>query len=241
VNDYIKYRPGYPAPIIPLLARECGLGAGSRVADIGSGTGLFAELFLRAGCEVYGIEPNREMREAGERLLRVYPAFHSVEGRGEATGLPEASVDLVAAGQSFHWMDADRARQEFRRIAAAPHWVVLAWNDRLVEGSFLEQYEDLLKRYSTDYEKVDHRRVDAEAMERFFGEGRWQMAGFPNAQRFDLAGVLGRLHSSSYAPPPGTPQYDAINREMTHLFQKANRDGVVDFAYETKVYYGRLS
>ncbi len=241
VEDYIKYRPSYPGAILSLLVRECGLRPQSRVADIGSGTGLLATMFLRAGCEVWGVEPNREMRGAGERLLADFPRFHSVGGRAEATGLPDRSVELIAAGQSFHWFDQEMARAEFRRILLPPGWVVLIWNERLVSGDFLERYEQLLARYSTDYAEVDHRRVGVAAMDRLMGEGAWRVASFPNEQQFDLEGLLGRLRSSSYAPQPGTPGYEPIYRDMTRLFQETAHDGVVAFRYETKVYYGTMT
>ena len=238
VEDYIRYRPGYPAGILPLLVRECGLRPDAAVADIGSGTGLLAELFLRFGCEVWGIEPNREMRLAGERLLADHPRYHSADGRAEATGLPGGSVDFVAAGQAFHWFDQEQARAEFRRISRPPRWVVLVWNERLVAGRFLVEYEALLHHYSTDYGKVDHRQVDAAAMDCFYGPAGWRLATFGNEQQLDLEGLLGRLHSSSYAPQPGSADYEPINRDVARLFRECQRDGVVAFTYETKVYYG---
>jgi len=64
VENYIKYRPGYPNEVIETLRSECGLTSGSIIADVGSGTGILTEMFLRNGNTVYGIEPNREMREA---------------------------------------------------------------------------------------------------------------------------------------------------------------------------------
>src|ERR671932_405243 len=91
VENYIKYRPSYPQAVIELLEHECGLTRESVVADVGSGTGILSELFLRNGNRVYGVEPNREMREAGERLLSAYGNFVSVEGRAEATPLDAAS------------------------------------------------------------------------------------------------------------------------------------------------------
>ncbi|HEY3855006.1 MAG TPA: hypothetical protein VGO67_11475 [Verrucomicrobiae bacterium] len=69
VENYVKFRPGYPAGLIELLQRECQLGAGSVVADIGSGTGILTDLLLKSGASVFGIEPNGPMREAGEKLL----------------------------------------------------------------------------------------------------------------------------------------------------------------------------
>jgi hypothetical protein len=75
-------------------------------------------------------------------------------------------------------------------------------------------------------------------MDAFFGAGRWKLASFPNEQHFDLAGVLGRLHSSSYAPPPGSEAYDRINQDVTKAFQQYCPTGLAILLYETKVYYG---
>ena len=105
VDNYVKYRPSYPAAVVELLAAECGLTQAALVADVGSGTGLLAELFRKNGNRVLGIEPNREMREAGERLLGDYSQFISVDGTAEATTLDDDSVDFITAGQAFHWFD----------------------------------------------------------------------------------------------------------------------------------------
>ena len=103
VGHYERYRPGYPKELAALLARECGLEPAARVADIGCGTGLLARVFLEFGCEVTGVEPNPEMRQAGERLLAGQPRFQMAGGRAEATGLAASSVDFITAGQAFHW------------------------------------------------------------------------------------------------------------------------------------------
>ena len=69
VADYVKYRPGYPEAVINLLESDCGLGKDSLIADVGSGTGILSELFLRRGYTVFGIEPNEAMRAAADKLL----------------------------------------------------------------------------------------------------------------------------------------------------------------------------
>src|SRR5579871_5753728 len=93
VDNYVRYRPGYPPEIVDLLRVECGLTKASAIADIGSGTGKLSELLLKTGCLVFGVEPNKEMREAGERLN--VPNFTSVDGTAEATTLPTKSVDFI--------------------------------------------------------------------------------------------------------------------------------------------------
>ena len=240
VDDYVRYRPSYPAEIVELLARECGLSAKSSVADIGSGTGFLTKLFLDFGCAVMGVEPNREMREAGERMLARYERFTSVEGRAEETGLADSSVDLVAAGQAFHWFEPAATRAEFRRILRGPRWVALVWNERLATGDFLAGYEDLMLRYAPDYSKIDHRRIDADRIGEFFEHRAWKLATFPNIQHFDWTGLRGRLDSSSYAPRPGDSNYEPLIAELRRLFKIHQKNGLVDFQYSTNVYYGTL-
>ncbi|MBZ5606678.1 MAG: class I SAM-dependent methyltransferase [Acidobacteriia bacterium] len=240
VDDYVRYRPSYPAEIVPLLARERGLSADSTVADVGSGTGLLAKLLLDFGCRVIGVEPNAEMRNAGEAFLAEYERFTSIDARAERTGLPDTSVDLVSAGQAFHWFDAGAARREFQRILRSPRWVVLVWNEREVIGDFLEGYEDLLHRYAPEYAKVDHRQIDAERIAAFFGHGNWKLAMFPNVQEFDLDGVRGRLRSSSYAPRAGDTGYEPMTAGLDRLFDAHAVNGRVSFLYRTNLYYGTL-
>ncbi|MGZ6555184.1 MAG: class I SAM-dependent methyltransferase, partial [Bacteroidia bacterium] len=130
VENYVKFRPDYPAEIIPFLKQHLILNSESVVADIGSGTGISAELFLKNGNVVYGVEPNKEMREAGERLLKGYPNFYSVDATAENTTLPTDDIDLIIAGQAFHWFDKQKCRTEFHRILKPTGTVILMWNDR---------------------------------------------------------------------------------------------------------------
>jgi SAM-dependent methyltransferase len=241
VEDYVKYRPGYPEALLRLLEEECGLTASSAVADVGSGTGLLSELFLRNGNRVYGVEPNREMREACEQLLAAYTNFASVEGRAEATTLEDASVDFVTAGQAFHWFDPPRARREFARILRPGGWVALVWNDRRTAGSpFLEDYERLLLEYGTDYAEVSVKYAEESMLAALFGPSEPSRRTFDNEQVFDFDGLRGRLMSSSYTPEPGHPNFEPMLRELEELFRRHRRDGRVVVAYDTKVFYGRL-
>src|SRR3954453_5767739 len=169
VEHYVKYRPGYPPAVLPYLREQAGLTEASVVADVGSGTGFSSVPFLENGNVVFAVEPNAEMRRAAERLLAHYPGFRSVDGTAEATTLADRSVDLVVAGQAFHWFDPPRAAAEFRRVLRPGGRVVLMWNTRKVGGSaFLEDYERLLMKFGTDYAAVRHDRVDEKRFDAFF-------------------------------------------------------------------------
>jgi len=242
VENYIKYRPGYPKAIIDLLRKECQLNSASVSADIGSGTGILTELLLKNGNTVFGVEPNQEMRTAAERLLSGYPQFHSIPATAEATTLPEKSVDLITAGQAFHWFDCAKARQEFLRILKPEGWVALIWNDRNISAHpFFEAYEQLLQTHATDYAAVGHKHTDAELVGSLFGKSGFKIATFPNEQVFDFQGLQGRLLSSSYTPEPGHPKHAPMLAELSAVFQQHQVNGKVTFEYDTAVYYGRLS
>jgi SAM-dependent methyltransferase len=242
VENYIKYRPGYPPQVLSTLQFECELQAGSIVADIGSGTGILSELFLRHGNTVYGVEPNEAMRRAGERLLQQYTEFRSIEGTAEATTLPDHSVDFITAGQAFHWFDRDKCRVEFARILKPGGWVVLIWNERRTTGTpFLHAYEELLERYATDYAQVNHTQINNVVITQFYASGHCQTHKFNNEQTFDFGGLQGRLLSSSYAPEAGHPNYQQMLTELRRIFEEYQQDGVVRFEYETSVHFGQFA
>ncbi len=241
VENYIKYRPTYPPEVIDVLREECQLTPIDLIADIGSGTGILAGIFLNNGNQVFAVEPNREMRQAGERLFGNKPGFHSVDAKAEATTLPDHSVDFIAAGQAFHWFDREKAREEFLRILKLGGWVILVWNDREIDTTpFLIEYEQLLKRYATDYDQVNHKLVDETILGRFYRTHGFKLKVFDNLQRFDFTGLEGRLLSSSYAPEAGHPNHAPMLAELERIFQAHQVNGRVEFVYKTTMYYGQL-
>jgi SAM-dependent methyltransferase len=242
VEDYLRYRPRYPDALYDFLRTELGITAGRAVADLGSGTGIFAEPLLAAGCVVFGVEPNAAMRAAAGRLLGgCFPGFRSIDGSAEATMLPDGSVDLAVAAQAFHWFDPVKAAAECRRILRGDRVAALVWNTRKTSGSpFLEGYEALLNEFGTDYGSVRHDRADEQRLLRFFAPG-FRRVVFPNHQRLDLAGLRGRLLSSSYTPgaddPARGPMLDALNG----LFSRSNTAGHVTLAYDTEMFFGPVA
>src|SRR6266850_1441111 len=241
VEDYIRYRPGYPPEVLKLLRVECGLKPFHVIADVASGPGAFTRLLLENGNTVFAIEPNAAMREVGRRLLQSFAQLTFVAGTAEDTTLPSSSVDFVTAAQAAHWFDRRRARAEFVRILKPGGWCVLIWNERRPAATaFLRDYEQLLLTYGTDYKEVRHERTTATIHE-FFAPAPHQERVFDLRQQFDFEGAAGRLMSSSYAPLSGHPNHLPMMAELERIFHAHAQQGVVEFEYNTRVFCGRLS
>jgi SAM-dependent methyltransferase len=241
VADYVRYRPHYPAALLDLLRAECGLRAEHVIADIGSGTGLLSELFLKNGNRVFGVEPNQEMREGGEEYLAQYKNFSSVNGSAEATTLSNASSDFVTAGQAFHWFDPAASRREFMRILKPGGWVLIAWNDRRMEEKQLTRdYEELLERFGIDYKRVKDAYPELHHIRSFFGGDNFVSRDLPNEQLLDWDGLRGRLRSSSFVPTEGHVNYASMMKELERIFRAHEQQGRIRMEYGTRLYFGQL-
>ena len=242
VANYLKYRPGYPGGVMETLVRDCGLTSHWHIADIGSGTGLLTRLFLDWGCAVSGVEPNEEMRLTGEQILASYPAFTSLPGSAEETGLEDGGVDLVCAGMAFHWFDVPRAKAEFRRILAPTGWVALIWN-RMLAGPepFMQAYSALILEHSPGWTETLRRDGPDSPLDLpGFFDGGYQRAVFPGQQLFDWQGLRGRTLSIAHVPQPDSAAHAPMFTRLGDIFNRHQSDGLVTIQYETELYYGRL-
>ncbi len=235
VENYIKYRPSYPLEIIEFLKGKKILAEDSVIADIGSGTGILTRLFLDNGNQAYGIEPNKDMRKAAEKFLQKYTNFTSLDGSAESTGLEENCIDLITAGQAFHWFDVKKSKREFKRILKPNGNIALIWNNRgKAGGGFNSSYENFILKYGVDYREVrkNERNVDL-----FFN---FQKEIFYNFQELDFTSFKGRVLSSSYIPLANNPIFPKMILELEDLFNKNQRNGFIRIEYDTEIYLGNV-
>lgn len=242
VESYRRYRPAYPAEIVDVLRRPCGLGPDSTIADVAAGTGLLTEIFLAAGFAVTAVEPNAEMRAACAHLQQDYPKLHLVDGTAEATSLARHSTDLITVAQAMHWFDLDRTRAEFVRILKPGGWCAVLYNNRHPGGdAFHEGYEQILLEFGIDYAAVKGQHMGRKRLAAFFAPGAMECTVLPNEQSFSLEGVEGRILSSSYMPQPGHPRFAAMRQAIRSLFERTQSDGFVTMKHDCVVCRGRLS
>lgn len=241
VDYYDKFRPHYPKDLLLFLKQELNLESSSVIADIGSGTGISAGIFLKNGNTVYAVEPNDEMRKTAEKKFMQDVNFKSVNGTAENTTLPDSIADFIICAQAFHWFDAVLAKKEFLRILKPNGCTVLIWNERIAsKKGFLKEYDDMLLRVSEDYNKINHAHLtnNNKVFEDFFGTGNFYCKFFFNEQEFDESGLIGRTLSCSYIPQENHPKFPLMMNSLHDLFKKYNNEGKVKFEYDTKVFYG---
>ena len=240
VENYVKYRPGYPPEILDLFQSEMQLQKDSVIADIGSGTGISAKLFLENGNRVFGIEPNKAMRGASQEFLEDFENFQAFDATSENTTLADNSVDFIIAAQAFHWFRTEDTKKEFKRILKKNGWLALIWNERLlVSNKFLREYEDFLAEFGTDYKKVRHDQITKKDLEKFFGQN-FEQKTFKNSQVFDFEGLLGRMLSSSYMPSEDNQLFPGMKKTLKRLFAEHERKGKIQVLYDTNVFYTRF-
>lgn len=239
VENYVKYRPGYPPEVLQLFRDEMNLQSTSMIADIGSGTGISAKVFLENGCEVFGIEPNEAMREASKVFLQTFPKFYPINGTAENTTLDNEQVDIIIAAQAFHWFDKAKTRNEFRRILRENGFIALIWNERQLDSNeFLRGMERLLIEFGKDYNQIRHDNISEEMIADFF-QTTFQKRSFQNVQTLDFDGFRGRILSSSYMPTEEDLRFGEMEKELSRLFTHFQKNDTIDILYDTNIYFGQ--
>ncbi len=230
-DDYARYRPSYPAAAIDAIFAGLGEPAALRALDVGAGTGISGRLLAERGARVVGVEPNAEMREAAVATgLEVRP------GHADELGLEDGSVDLVTSFQAFHWFATPEVVAEFARVLRPGGRLALVWNERDDDDPFTRAYGELIESFGDRKALATLRNGSAFVSDLLRGAlGEVRLQSFPNRQRLDEAGLIGRVRSSSYVPREG-PEYERLLRALHDLFTTHAVAGGLDIVYRTDVF-----
>lgn len=240
VADYIQYRPSYPESLYELLKRECIIGPDHIIADIGCGTGFSSELFLKEGHKVFGVEPNAEMLNAARECLSGFDGFTPIQSGAEAIDLKAQQADVIFCAQAFHWLNRQKAKAEWRRIAKPGARVVIVWYDRDESTAFQRDYTQLIHQYSTDYSEVSHQLISEEDMAAFFSPEAYRVFRLHHQQFFDLDSLIGRTRSCSYMPGAKDAGYVEMLSALVRLFEAHQAEGLIIFAYVLRIYISTI-
>lgn len=232
--DYVRYRPSYPAGAVDCILDGLGPPGQIVAADVGAGTGISARLLAERGVRVLAIEPGAVMRGAAA----AHPQVTWVGGTAEATGLGSGAVGLVVTAQAFHWFRPPEALAEFARILAPSGRLAIMWNRRSTTDPLTAAYRQAILDVGGEV-AVERMPFDPGVVA---GSGRFspvERAAFPNAQRLDLDGFIGRARSSSHVPKAGEAGERLLSMLRDLHARHADAEGFVRLIYETEVFLAR--
>lgn len=236
---YAKYRPSYPTAVVDRLYE---LTHASSVADIGAGTGKFTEKLLLKSWSVTAVEPNTDM--CRELLKCVGGRVEIVMASAESTGLPEHSFGLITTAQAFHWFDADKFREECKRLLKPDGRLAIVFNSRM-SGDITKKRDEIFMKYCPAFsERSGHvGKSSAEEVDKFL---RNEYFSSVDVFKMETPVVMTREHflgdalSRSYAPKEGDENYRAFIGELLSLFNRSHTYGKVAVSYTTTCYTGKF-
>jgi len=152
-DDYARYRAGFPDEFFERVFHDGIVKIGDALVDLGTGTGTLARGFAARGCNVTGVDISAQLLEQAKDLCiqeNVEVEFRFA--KAEETGLPDASFDVAAAGQCWHWFDRPLAAREALRLLKPEGRALIAHFDWLpLEGNVVDATEKLIEQYNPDW------------------------------------------------------------------------------------------
>jgi SAM-dependent methyltransferase len=127
-GTYDAVRPGYPARLVNALILRAGLGSGSKVLEIGCGTGQLTRDLAPTGCGILCLEPSGELADLARRNLSVFPGVEVREETFERLEVVAGSFVLVVTATSFHWVDPETRCAKACRALGAGGMIALLTN-----------------------------------------------------------------------------------------------------------------
>jgi len=237
--NYAIGRVGYAPEATNFIVKNL-LPNGGKVADIGSGTGLFSAELLRYGYDTFCVEPNADMRIHAEKGFAKYSTFHSVPASAENTTLPDHSIDLITTASSFHWFDVDAFREECRRILVPGAKVCILINARSYNNAFTQRQHALCKECCPEFTSLCHGLSETEPKLDGFYQPGWHREEFDFPLIYTKERFIRRCLSSSYAPRPDSPMYMDYAHKLWEFVDEMCKEEKITVENSTVLFWGEV-
>jgi len=235
-ENYARYRWSYAPKAIRTIFEVTGITAESVVADIGAGTGILTREFIGKVKQIFTVEPNPEMRAIAAREFAKYPSCEVVDGRAEATTLPDHSVNLITAAQAVHWFEPQATKKEFHRILKPTGWLAICRN----YGTDHELKQALQKVFPVENDTGSLMVGERQLISFYFGKNQYLKQEYPFTQQVSWDEFLGGLSTASYAPDEGSSLYLEFESAARKVFDRFSSNGLLTQHGATELYLGQI-
>jgi SAM-dependent methyltransferase len=235
---YGDHRLPYAEGTGEAIRRATGLRPEAKVVELGSGTGLLTAQLVSVFDRVFAVEPEAALRERAKADLADRPAFTSIGGTAQETGLPPVSCDLAAAGNALHRLPVEETLRELARVLRPPRWLVSVGYDFRCPSldAALERREDALRPWR-ERMRAAHTVTDART---FFEPSSVETTRIEADHAEGIEPFVGAALAALEAPEPGDADFEAYVAAHREAFEEAAPDGVLRLRYDTVVTVGRL-
>jgi SAM-dependent methyltransferase len=239
---YARYRWGYAPEAIQAVFDVSGLTSDAIVADIGAGTGLVTREFVGRVVKIYAVEPNQSMREIMERLLNHHPSFFGVDGRAEATGLPDHSIDLIVVGQALHWFEPQAALKEFRRILKPEGWLAIMFHTHppMDQAIYQALTHIFAVEYGWDTTPSPKLQCGDSHADYYFGIGNGNKMHFPQTWQESWEEFIGGILSDSHSPDDTHPAFQRFVSTVQKVYDQFCDESSLQVLGGTDLVIGKL-
>lgn len=225
---YQRARPSYPGEVVGHVAAELGLAPGSRIVEVGAGTGKCTAALAAAGLPPLALEPVAGM--ASELRLAV-PGVPLARAVAERLPVATGRADAVVAAAAFHWFDRDRAAAEFRRVLRPGGGLAVLWQVRDDDSWPWDRLAPLLDRHRGDH--PSSRQIVA-GVDGVPGFRPLRRRAFPHPDVRPPDEVVDRVLSVSFIAALPESQRAAVAAEVAGIL--AERPGPVTLHYDVVVF-----
>ncbi len=133
-ETYDRLRPKYPTVMFDDLAQRARLSPGSRVLEIGCGTGIATSVLVQRGFDVCAIDPDPRMLTIARRRFS-HGQVRFFEGRFEDYPDEPQSFDLIFVAGTWHWLDAESVLPRAASLIGPTGSLAICWNLPRPQGS----------------------------------------------------------------------------------------------------------
>lgn len=233
--SYAGFRPTYPATLFTWLAQ---IAPGHELAwDCAAGSGQASRDLAAHFAHVVASDASRAQIEAATPHVgvefRVAPA--------EASGLPDASVDLITVAQALHWFDLDLFYSEVQRVLK-PEGVLAVWTYGVLaaEGEAVDALVQAFYHETVGpYWPPERRHVESGYQTLAFPFTEMPSPRFSMETLWTLPELLGYFRSWSatgrYIAARGADPVDALAAELAPLWGDPDRSRRVTWPLSLRV------